>query len=978
MLLLPHLSFAQVSEDMNRVFNGFVKDDEGNALKSVNVYWNEGSSFTKTDGNGLFFIKMNEISTILLEAEGFELYKYTPLSKEQEKEFVLQRKSFLRNSVNIPFGEVKQEEVVNGTNSVVINDFSRFDNAQSLSSVIPYLLGIQDLSVRGNSQQPLYIIDGLPRNIYDLNVSEVEQVTVLKDNNAAILYGTKAANGVIMVKTKRGEANRRKVQTTAFYGIALREGEPKYLNSVDYMSLYNEARLNDGLDSLYTSDIINNFKTGNPYRYPNNDYYSDLYLKKYKPFSSLRTELSGGNDRFLYYTNLGWEYTDGLLKIGESQKINRFNLRGNIDLKISDWVTVAIDGATVLSNNKNNPSSLGYWSEASSRTPNYYAPFIPIDLIANKNNELLKGARIIDSKYILGGNQQLTSNAFANIYAGTKPEYITRLLSFNNRINFDLSKITKGLSFSTNLSFDFLGSYTQSIPSQYAVYQATWGAENDSIADLKKFGEDVRIGNQSVQGNSFKRNIGGYVSFNYNRIFQNIHDFSGSLISYLNHQKQQNDLQGEKDNHFGLRLFYGYNGRYFVDFSSALAHSVKLMKGNRNVISPTLGIAWNIHKEDFMSSLKWVNYLKLKASAGIINTDQNFDFYLYEDVYDRGETFYWNDISENKSSVSTRGANSYLGYEKMKDINVGIEGLLFNGFSFEANWFKGLNYDLIIRPTSKYPTFYYSFVPYENFAAISFEGYEVKLSYQKRIADFSIMSTLNFLYNNNRYQKLDETYEYDYQYRVGKNVGTAFGLVANGLFQSTEEIENSPEQKFSPVKPGDIKYVDQNNDNIINSDDMIAISKPAPYHYSVQIMLSYKNLTLFAKGRGSIGSYGYKNSSYFRPSGNDKYSEYALLRWTEETKETAKYPRLSSLSNTNNNQFSTFWQYKSNPFKIYDIQITYNVPIPVDNILSLKDLYVFAEAKDVITFSKYKELVNLRVSTEPTNSSYLLGVKFIF
>ena len=170
-----------------------------------------------------------------------------------------------------------------------------------------------------------------------LTFRRLKQITVLKDINSSILYGNGAVNGVIQITTKRGQAYKKQINVSGYYGISTPVALPKYLSSVDYMKLYNEARVNDNLAPQYSDATIASYESGNPYRYPSLDYYSKDYLKDYKPFFRVMTELSGGNDAVKYYSNIGWDQTGSLLNFGtgESAKQNKFNMRGNIDLKIN-------------------------------------------------------------------------------------------------------------------------------------------------------------------------------------------------------------------------------------------------------------------------------------------------------------------------------------------------------------------------------------------------------------------------------------------------------------------------------------------------------------------------------------------------------------------------------------------------------------------------------------------------------------------
>jgi hypothetical protein len=253
------------------------------------------------------------------------------------------------------------------------------------------------------------------------------------------------------------------------------------------------------------------------------------------------------------------------------------------------------------------------------------------------------------------------------------------------------------------------------------------------------------------------------------------------------------------------------------------------------------------------------------------------------------------------------------------------------------------------------------------------------MTFNKKLNDFHVVIGANMLYSTSEITKIDEVYSNDYQYRAGKPADAIFGLVADGFFDDEAEIAGHAIQAFGDVQPGDIKYVDQNNDGIVDTDDMVEIGRGrAPFSYGLQLKLKYKKLTLFALGTGFIGADGYKNSSYYWVDGDDKYSEVVLGRWTEATKNTATYPRLSSISNSNNFRNSTFWMYSTNSFNIDRVQLTYELPGKFNKKLRVKESSIYIDGTDVLRISKNKDILNLNVGGQPFYSSFSMGLKVMF
>ena len=983
-------TFAQDDQDkVHTIVESVIVSADNNPIEGARVYVNKTSDYTVTDENGKFTLSVPEGSDIYVEAEGFTSRLITPKEYvDNNGVFQLQQLSTFffgeKNDVNIAFRKIKQKDLVGAVSVLNPEEIAAYDNDIMLSNAlmgrIPGLYGSSNIRGIGSA---LFIVDGMPRDISTIKMSEVEQVTFLKDANAAILYGSAAKNGVVLVTTKRGVINKQVVNVSASYGVSVAKELPEYLSSADYMELYNEARENDGLSRLYSDTDIENYRNGDKYRYPNIDYYSSDYIRTSRPFFNLETEFSGGNDYATYYTNAGWRRTTSHFVFGEGENAHTdvFNVRGNVDITFNPKIKSTVD-ATVNMNQYYGPVGANYWGNAAIMKPNEFTPLLPIDRIDPENELLLARKNDIDGKFLLGGTQSIHTNSIAQIYSGGRicPSS-SRTFSFNQKNIFDLSSLTQGLSFQTNISFDHYATYVQAVNNTYSAYEPVWG-DNNMIIDLVQYGIDSKTGTQEVGQADYIRRIGGYGYLDYSRQFSDIHYLSGSLLGYLATVKEGGDIQATKNAHLGLRLNYIHSKKYMVDFSSAYVHSSKLAPGNRIAFSPSLGLAWVVSNEDFLASANNIDYLKLRLSAGIINSDTSIDdFFYYDSKYSQSGIFYWYEGQWYQNSyVSNYEENKNLSFEKQKNLNFGFESLLFDRvLGIDANIFWSSYSDQITRPTTLYPSYYSDFIPYQNYGETAYRGAELGLSFNKQFKDFSIVAGANILYATSEIIKLDEVYSNDYQYRKGKPEDAVFGLVADGFFMDEADIAGHSLQAFGDVQPGDIKYMDQNNDGIVDSEDMIEIGRSqAPLSYGLHIKLKYKNLTLFALGNGRMGADSYKSGDYYRVDGDDKYSAVVLNRWTEATKATATYPRLSSVSNNNNFRNSTFWLYSSNYFTIDRVQLTYQLPESVNNLLNLKQSSVYIDGSDIVRFSKNRKIQDLNVGGQPYFMSFSMGVKVMF
>lgn len=977
-----------------------IVDESGRPIPDVNVYGE--NRHTQTDKEGNFTLTTDEDSKIVIEANGYEDIVLFSSDIEKETKMIRLPLYYGNNDVvNLPFRSVKKGDVAGAANSYSISDIHSYDNSIWLNGIMNGrgigMLGSSNIRGLGVSLDvgaiigtktgtAMVVVDGMPRDINGVRLSDIESVTVLRDINSAILYGSAAMNGVILITTKRGKAHRRTAEFSVDYGISFPRSSsmPEYLGSAEYMEYYNQARMNDGFSPTYSEETINNYRHGNKYRYPDVDYYSDEYLKSSKNSVDLNAQFSGGDENVKYLADLAWNSQGSILNFGEGKnaRSNNFNVRANIDLRINSWMNTAVD-VTGLFYNATGPRG-SFWGNSSTVRPFEFSPLLPISLI-DPENALLQGRkRDIDGKYLIGGNSNYVTHGIGDGYAAGENNSIWRTFSFNNRINMNLDMITKGLSFHTNVSFDYFLQYNQNTPKGYSVYEPVWD-ENDRIINLKQHGKDSNPGTQKVEGRYFRRRMAFYGLLSYDRTFENLHHVTGSLMGYGTTFKDNdgayNDFQGVKTSHVGLQLGYVYDRKYMVDFSSALVNSVKLPKKKKVGFSPSLALAWVLSQEDFFNKPDFLDYLKLKVSTGILKSDIPVgDFFYYDDRYTTSGSYNWYEGGKSRPGViSSWPSNTNLGFATRKEISTGFQALLFNSLGVEANYFYDVYDGLVVRPTSTYPGFYANFVPYENFEKDAYQGVEIGINFNKKVGDWKFYAGLNVLYSVSKRLKVNELYANDYQYRKGYGKDATFGLEALGFFQSQEEIDNSPFQTFGTVKPGDLKYKDQNGDNVIDSRDEVFLRNwQAPWSQGLELRIGYKDFTLFLIGEGQQGAKNFRESSYYWMDGNDKYSIIARDCWTPETKNTAKYPRLSSESNSNNLRRSSFWLYSNNYFNLRRVQLNYNIPSKIASYLFMKDLDIALNATDLFQIAPNLQERDLRIGAEPYYRTFTITLKAKF
>lgn len=900
--------------------------------------------------------------------------------------------------VQIAFRKVKKQDLMGDVQAVNLAQIMEKNyTTYSLDNLDAFVSGFNG-NIWGNDGY-LVLVDGFPRDADNVMPTEIDQISVMKDVNAVALYGSRAAKGVIYITTKRGKAGKQKINIRTNAGIHAPISYPKYVGSAEYMTLYNEARRNDGLTNLYSDETIYHHASGaNPYRYPNVDYYASDYIKNSYNRYDATAEISGGNERAQYYTNFGFWSAGSLLNFGEAinnNSSNRFNVRGNIDMKLNDIISLNVDAAATFYTTKG--VNADYWGAAATGRPHRFSPLIPIDMIEESDENswvyVNNSNFLVDGKYLLGGSQLDQSNAFANIYAGGNSRYMNRQFQFDTGLDFDLKNVLDGLTFKTNLAIDYQSNYNQSYNNQYAVYQATWNNYDgrDLISYLTKYGDDQVSGVQNISGSAYRQTIGWNGQLNFFRTYNQAHHVSAILVANAFQIGNSGQYHKHSNANLGLHLGYHYLNKYYVDFSAAMPHSAKLPSGNRQAISPTLSLGWRISEEDFMRHSAF-NNLKLTVSGGIINTDLDIqDYYLYQGyyTYNNAAWYSWADGELVHTYDRFRGENLQLGYPQRREVSARIDGALYNNLiTFNASYFYNQMNGLLVQPSTLYPMYFmsywpnYSDLPFVNFNNDERTGVDFGININKNFGNTFMSLGMTGMYFDTQAAKRDELFEYDYQNRSGKPLDALWGLQSDGFYEDQNDIDNSALSTFGEVRPGDIKYIDQNGDGTIDDRDEVYLGKAgwsgSPFSLGLNFTAKWKNITLFAVATGRYGAYAMKNNSYFWMDGEDKYSIMVRDRWTEETKETATYPRLTTGNSDNNFRSSDFWMYRTNRFDLAKVQISYDFPKNLFGNGIVRELGAYVNGFNLLTFAKEKDTMQLNVGQAPQTRFFNFGVKALF
>lgn len=930
-----------------------------------------------------------------------------------------------KKKVHIAFRDMDADQLLGGVSYVDMEELQKKDyTMSSLDDLYALVGGWNGNSLWGmdndrldnndNSDLPLVIIDGVKRPSNNVLPSEIEQVTFLKGAQAVVLYGSKAAKGAILITTKRGKVDGLQVQVNANTGFHVAKAFPEYLGSAEYMTLYNEARANDGLDPRYSQmDIYNHASGANPYRYPNVNYYSDEYIRKVYNRSEATVEVQGGGTRAHFYTNINYYRLEDLLNFGNAKDnyTDRFSVRGNVDLVINKLIKGYANASATFYNAHRNKGD--FWGEAAKMRPNFpenAAPLISIDMVdpnASKALAILgKSLNLLDGKYFPGGTKANQTNAIADCYFGGKTTGVSRQFQFDAGIIYDMNKFVKGLSFKTQFAIDYASSYDLSYDNKYAVFIPTWSNYNsqDAIVALTQLNDEVVSGHMVMSNSAYRQTISWNGHFDYDHTFGGKHHVTGMLLGNMFTTTSSGTYHRYTNVNAGLMGGYDYMGRYFAEVSLAGVHSSRLAEGHRNAISPSFTLGWNIAKEKFMKD-SFVDDLMLSASYSNLNEDidvymvkngKEVNYYLYDAQWKtEGGGFTWNDQYKSNITYSTTGSNPTLDFIHRKEFSVSLRGSFFNKLiSTDLTFFNTDMDGFIIQEPSMFPSHLSggisgsSFRPAINNNIQNRKGIDFSVTAQKQFG--KIHATLGVVgtYLKTKYSKYDEVVEFENTRVEGHAIDAIRGYKCLGFYTYDDFDKNEttgkltlknglPEPKIGgTILPGDLKYEDVTGDGIINDQDLVDLGTwGSPLHLGVNLTLKYKNFTLFMLGSGQFGGYGMKNNSYYYMSGENKYSVNARGRWTPETADVATHPRLTTLSSANNASASTFWLYSTDRFDLRKVQLTYDFPKELFAGKYVKALSIYLNGNDLLTISKNRKIMETNVGYAPQTRFYNLGVK---
>lgn len=905
----------------------------------------------------------------------------------------------LHKKVEVAFRTMDRQDLLGGVSVIDVEEMTEKAYTTYSLNFVENMIGGVNGNIWGMDEY-LVVIDGMVRDANNVLPTEVQQITVLKGPAAVVLYGSRAAKGVIQITTKRGKIGDPTIRVRANSGIHTPKSFPKYLGSAEYMTLYNEARVNDNLDPSFSiEDIYRTASGDNPYRYPDLDMYSSDYLRKAYNRSEAIAEISGGNQRVKYYTTTGYYRENSLLKVGNSKDnyTSRMFVRGNLDVNVTDYLKVQADANVTFYDSYTARGN--WWSNAASLRPNRVAPLIPLTYLEENDipswNTINTSNHLIDGQYFLGGTQLNPTNPIADAYAAGDDKFVSRQFQFNTRFDLNLRSILEGLHMRAKYGIDYASTYNQGYSNEYAIFAPTWSnyAGSDMIASVTQYGTDRKSGSETISNSAYRYTYNMAAQFDYTRTFDSDHNVFAMFVANAWQRQQSGQYHRLTNVNLGLQASYNFQQKYYVDFSSALPYSAKLPEGNRLGFSPTVTLGWRPVKEDFFGDTAFDD-LMLTASAGIVNQDMDITadgnemgYFLYKSILQRGGWYSWADLGGEAATEFQRGENPNMTFVKRKEVNLGLRGSLWNQLlKFDVNYFAGKMDGDIARVNSIYPIYFTqvgyptsSIIPFVNYNVDDRSGFDFSLYLNKKVSEVDLTFGVNGMYSISKAAKRDESYEFDYQTRIGQPLNALWGLQNLGFFNDQADIDASPEQQFGETRPGDIKYKDQNGDGIIDSNDEVFLGRwDTPFRLGLNFTAKWRQFTFFAMADGFYGGNGMKDNSYYWVRSDNKYSEIVRNRWTEETKDTATYPRLTTTNGANNFRSSDFWMYDSDRLNLSQVQLTYDIPETALQGTFVKGISLYVSGYNLLTISKERKHFEMNVGSAPQTRFYNFGVRGTF
>lgn len=976
---------------------------------------------TITDMDGKFTLKLPYAEAPLVFSYlGYQPQEIVPGAKKELTVLLQEDTKALQEVVVVGYTKQRKETMIGSVATITTKDLTQSPTANinnALAGRLPGLIVNQyaggepgvdqsELFIRGKAtygnQSAIVIVDGIERDMSYLAPDEIETFTILKDASATAAYGIRGANGVIVITTKRGKAaEKATVNLKASIGINQPIGFPEYLGSADYATLYNEARLNDakmtGADisslNLFSQQAIDNFRRAKGDNSDGLGYDWDYYDFAFKPGLQEDVSLSirGGTDKVRYYVLANYFSQGGNYKYAnageyDSQtKFTRYNFRSNIDININRYLSTRLDlGARITDRNAPGTTAGRLMTICATQPP--YLPILVEENAHPQNEEYIQQ----NSRGMLYGDNIYRYNLLGELsrtgYLNEKNTYLNGSFA----MNLDMEFLTKGLKAEVMFSYDAsegrwinrkLDTYKDGYREypKYATFMPIEGSDaymaGGHYTGAYKTGNKYDI-DQTI-GNGFSHNASDgrtYIQarLDYNRLFSNRHEVTAMLLANRGNRTVNNELAYHSQGITG-RFAYYYNQKYLMEFNFGYNGSENFAPGKRYGFFPAGSIGWVVSEEEFMKKASWIDFLKVRASYGLVGSDNVSSRFPYLAFYGGGSGYdFGNNFGTNVGGTSEGNlANANLTWEKARKLNVGIDFTTLNQrLALTIDAFYEYRFDIITDMNSDgimgYPDIVGKDAALQNLGEVSNRGVDIELSWNDKIGkDFRYYIRPNLTFSRNRLEyKAEVARKNSWRKETGKRLYENFVYVFDHFVADQEEADRLNKIGYQPwgqLIPGDVVYKDLDRNGVIDDEDRTAMGNPRSPElmFGIPFGFQYKNFDFSVLLQGATKSSILLNGAavfdfpQFEQDKIGRVKKMHLDRWTPETAATAKYPALHYGTHDNNkNGNSSLFLYDASYLRLKNVEIGYNVSPKLLRKFHVQQARIYVQGLNLLTFDK--------------------------
>lgn len=961
---------------------GMVRDAEKIPLAGVNIsVKNVAGLGVITNIDGEYKIKIAPYSTLIFSYIGFETQEVLIKDNMSKIDVTLRESSasVIDEVVITGTGAQKKITMTGAVSTVDVNVLKSSPTsslANALAGNVPGVLArqtsgrpganmsefwIRGISTFGAGSGALVLVDGFERSLNEVNVEDIESFSVLKDASATAIYGSRGANGVVLITTKRGKAGKININAKVETSYNTRTMTPDFVDGYTYATMLNESRTTRSQQPMYSQDELRLIQTGlDPDLYPNVDW-MDVLLRDGAMTYRANLDISGGGSVARYFVSAsyvsegGMYKTDGKLKdYNTNANYQRWNYRMNVDFDVTKTTMVTVGVSGWLST-QNDPGlgSDALWKSVMGQTP--------INMPVIFSNGRIPAA----------GTSERTNPWVIATQTGYYEEW-QNVIQTNATLDQKLDFITKGLKFTGRFGFDTYNNNYRNHKQWPEQWQAERQRDSNGEIVFKKVAEKQLMFHESSASGNRRQFLEAILQ--YDRRFGD-HSVGGTLKytqdEYVNTQSTAG-YDWLPNRHMGLagRITYGWKYRYMVDFNFGYNGSENFAPGNQFGFFPAYSVAWNIAEEPIIKkNLKWMNMFKLRYSYGKVGSDNIGTRFPYLELFESRNPYNWGDYNTpnvDNGQIYKQISSSGVTWEIATKHDIGVDFSLWDDrFTGTVDYFHETRDGIFMQRQSLSGTLGLSYLtPSANVGKVRSTGFDGNVAFKQDIGNVSLTVRGNFTYSNNKILAADEANSaYPYIRDTGYRVNQAKGLIALGLFKDYDDIRNSPQQtEWGTVMPGDIKYKDVNSDGVINDSDRVPIGSTTRPNliYGFGMSATWKgfdvNLHFQGAGKSSFFIDGFGVRPFSGGDWGNILTDVVGNYWSLGTNENpdAKYPRLTWQNNSNNNRESTYWLRDGSYLRLKTVEVGYTLPKNISRAILMNNVRIFFIGTNLLTFSKFK------------------------